>query len=80
MKILFATESFAMGINVPSKSVIFYSIKKPDNGNFRILNSGEYIQMAGWAGRRRKDTEGLVYIFFRNWWYSWNKSNLTNAK
>ncbi len=53
-----------MGINVPSKSVIFYSIKKPDNSNFRLLNSGEYIQMAGWAGRRRIDTEGLVYIFF----------------
>ena len=66
VKILFATESFAMGINVPSKSVIFYSIRKPDDRGtgFRLLSSGEYTQMAGRAGRRGKDTEGLVYIYF----------------
>lgn len=53
-----------MGINVPSKTVIFYQIRKPDSQNFRFLNSGEYIQMAGRAGRRGIDTEGLVFIFF----------------
>ena len=61
---LFATESFAMGINVPTKSVIFFSIEKNDGQKFRTLKSGEYTQMAGRAGRRGIDKEGNIFLFF----------------
>ena len=61
VKVLFATETFAVGINMPTKTVVFTSYSKVDNtGQCRMLRSHEYIQMAGRAGRRGKDTEGLV--------------------
>lgn len=64
LKLLFATESFAMGINVPTKSVIFFSIRKMDGNGFRFLKSGEYTQMCGRAGRRGIDKQGDVFLFF----------------
>lgn len=60
IRILFATETFAVGINMPTKTVIFTSYQKHDNDGMRLLRTDEYIQMAGRAGRRGKDTEGLV--------------------
>jgi superfamily II RNA helicase len=59
VKLLFATETFAVGINMPTKTVIFTAFQKHD-GNLRMLRTDEYIQMAGRAGRRGKDTQGLV--------------------
>ena len=64
IKLLFATETFAVGINMPTKSVIFSSLSKFDGRGFRLLKSHEYTQMAGRAGRRGKDTKG--YIFHLN--------------
>jgi len=60
IKILFATETFAVGLNMPTKTVIFTSLKKYDERGLRLLRTDEYTQMAGRAGRRGKDTEGLV--------------------
>jgi len=61
IKVLFATETFAVGINMPTKTVVFTSYcKVTDGGEMRMLRTHEYIQMAGRAGRRGKDTEGLV--------------------
>jgi superfamily II RNA helicase len=61
VKALFATETFAVGINMPTKTVVFTSYRKvTDGGDMRTLRTHEYIQMAGRAGRRGKDTEGLV--------------------
>lgn len=62
LKILFATETFAMGVNMPARTVVFDSISKHDGNNFRNLLPGEYIQMAGRAGRRGLDTTGTVII------------------
>ncbi|XP_029633587.1 helicase SKI2W [Octopus sinensis] len=62
VKILFATETFAMGVNMPARTVLFDSISKHDGTNFRNLLPGEYIQMAGRAGRRGLDTTGTVII------------------
>lgn len=62
IKILFATETFAMGINMPARTVIFDSIRKHDGTQFRNLQAGEYIQMAGRAGRRGLDSTGTVII------------------
>uniref|UniRef100_A0A0A9WLI5 Helicase SKI2W n=1 Tax=Lygus hesperus TaxID=30085 RepID=A0A0A9WLI5_LYGHE len=62
VKLLFATETFAMGVNMPARTVVFYSIKKFDGGEQRFLLPAEYIQMAGRAGRRGEDTVGNVII------------------
>ncbi|KAM0672022.1 hypothetical protein OCOL_001080 [Ordospora colligata] len=62
VKILLATETFAMGVNMPAKCCVFLSLSKIDNGTFRYLSSGEYIQMSGRAGRRGMDAVGTVMI------------------
>ncbi|GFE54548.1 DEAD DEAH box helicase domain-containing protein [Babesia ovis] len=63
IKVLFATETFAMGVNMPARSVIFTSIHKHDGQKTRHLTASEYTQMAGRAGRRGLDSFGSVYIF-----------------
>ena len=60
LKVLFATETFSIGLNMPAKSVIFTSLKKFDGVKTRHLTSAEYIQMSGRAGRRGIDEKGIV--------------------
>lgn len=62
VKLLFCTETFAVGLNMPTKTVLFAGLKKFDDqtGGMRLLRMDEYIQMAGRAGRRGKDTFGTV--------------------
>ena len=60
VRVLFATETFAMGINMPAKTVIFTACRKFDGTDFRWMQSGEYIQMSGRAGRRGLDDRGIV--------------------
>ncbi|PIA43943.1 hypothetical protein AQUCO_01800177v1 [Aquilegia coerulea] len=62
VKALFATETFAMGLNMPAKTVVFTSVKKWDGDSHRFIGSGEYIQMSGRAGRRGKDERGICII------------------
>lgn len=62
IKMLFATETFAMGVNMPARTVVFSSIRKHDGTGFRTLLPGEYTQMAGRAGRRGLDPTGVVII------------------
>lgn len=62
VKILFATETFAMGVNMPARTVIFDSHMKFDGVEVRMLKPSEYIQMAGRAGRRGHDENGTVII------------------
>lgn len=62
VKVLFATETFAMGLNLPTRTVIFSGFRKHDGKNFRDLLPGEYTQMAGRAGRRGLDKVGYVLI------------------
>ncbi|WVQ67181.1 uncharacterized protein L199_005376 [Kwoniella botswanensis] len=62
VKVLFATETFAMGVNMPAKCVVFSGIRKHDGTSFRNLLPGEYTQMAGRAGRRGLDTTGTVIL------------------
>eukprot|EP00930_Biecheleria_cincta_P028758 TRINITY_DN20049_c0_g1_i1.p1 TRINITY_DN20049_c0_g1~~TRINITY_DN20049_c0_g1_i1.p1 ORF type:complete len:1065 (+),score=272.73 TRINITY_DN20049_c0_g1_i1:63-3257(+) len=64
IKVLFSTETFAMGINMPAKTVVFTNTRKWDGLEYRILHAGEYIQMSGRAGRRGKDDRGLTIIMF----------------
>ncbi len=59
VKVLFATETFAVGINMPAKTVCFDSLRKFTGEGFRYINSKEYFQISGRAGRRGKDKTGL---------------------
>ena len=60
VQLLFATETFAIGINMPTKTVIFTQMSKYTHSGFRLLYSHEYTQQAGRAGRRGFDTKGIV--------------------
>jgi superfamily II RNA helicase len=62
VRVMFCTETFAVGLNMPTKTVLFAGFKKYDEqtGGMRMLRTDEYIQMAGRAGRRGKDDKGIV--------------------
>ncbi|GAA5995397.1 ATP-dependent RNA helicase MTR4 [Rhodotorula paludigena] len=62
LKVLFATETFSIGLNMPAKTVVFTSVRKFDGRDFRNLSGGEYVQMAGRAGRRGLDDRGIVIM------------------
>ena len=62
IKVLFATETLAVGVNFSTASVIFTSLSKFDGTTHRPLLAHEYTQMAGRAGRRGIDKEGHVWI------------------
>lgn len=66
IKVLVATETFAIGVNMPAKTVVFTELEKFSGQQKRPLLSSEYIQMAGRAGRRGQDTIGSVYIMAMN--------------
>jgi ATP-dependent RNA helicase DOB1 len=62
LKILFSTETFSMGLNMPARTVVFTAVRKFDGENFRWLAGGEYIQMSGRAGRRGLDDKGITIL------------------
>ncbi|RME82044.1 MAG: DEAD/DEAH box helicase [Planctomycetota bacterium] len=61
LKLLFATETFALGVNMPAKAVIFDSLRKFNGIREVYIKARDYQQMAGRAGRRGIDQEGYVY-------------------
>ena len=66
LKVLFATETFSTGLNMPAKTVVFTNVRKFDGEGFRWISGGEYIQMSGRAGRRGKDDRGVVILMLDN--------------
>lgn len=60
IKLLFATETFAVGLNMPTKTVVFTNLSKFDGSNMRYLQAHEYTQQSGRAGRRGYDNKGIV--------------------
>lgn len=67
IKVLIATETFAIGLNMPTRTVLFNSLYKHDGTKLRLLKSHEFIQMAGRAGRRNIDTIGHVILMTNNY-------------
>lgn len=61
LKLLYTTETFALGINMPARAVVFDSITKFDGVDFDWLRTRDFLQMAGRAGRQGMDEVGLVY-------------------
>jgi ATP-dependent RNA helicase DOB1 len=62
IKVLFATETFSIGLNMPARTVVFTQVTKWDGVKRRPLTSSEYVQMAGRAGRRGLDDRGIVIM------------------
>lgn len=61
VKLLFTTETFAVGVNMPARSVVFSALRKFDGVGFSYLKTLSYYQMAGRAGRQGMDDEGNVF-------------------
>jgi superfamily II RNA helicase len=80
ISVLYATETFAVGINMPAKTVCFDSLEKYDGFTFRYLNSKEYFQIAGRAGRRGIDTQGYVIALVDRIRTDVNKVKLITSK
>ena len=66
VKVVFATETLALGINMPARTVVLEKLEK-FNGEARVpLTPGEYTQLTGRAGRRGIDVEGHSLIQWAN--------------
>ncbi|MFH1877466.1 MAG: DEAD/DEAH box helicase [Candidatus Omnitrophota bacterium] len=61
IKVIFTTETFALGINMPARTVVFDELRKFYGRGFSDLKTRDFYQMAGRAGRRGMDKEGFVY-------------------
>ena len=64
IKVLFATTSFSIGLNMPTRTVVFTEFYKFNDEKREILSSSEYLQMCGRAGRRGIDSIGNVFLLF----------------
>lgn len=62
LPVVFCTETFALGVNYPARTVVIGQVTKRDDNGFRSLTNRELLQMAGRAGRRGQDKRGYVYI------------------
>jgi superfamily II RNA helicase len=60
VKVVFATETLAAGINMPARTTVISSLSKRTDRGHRLLTASEFLQMSGRAGRRGMDTTGHV--------------------
>lgn len=64
IKVVFATETLALGVNMPARSVLLEQTDKWDGSAHTPLTPGEYTQLTGRAGRRGIDTEGHAVVVY----------------
>ena len=62
LKIVFATETLALGINMPARSVVIESLSKFNGESHDLLRPGDYTQLTGRAGRRGIDKHGFGVV------------------
>ncbi|MBE3558479.1 MAG: DEAD/DEAH box helicase [Ktedonobacteraceae bacterium] len=67
LRAVFATDTLALGINMPARSVVVGSLSKFDGQEMRLLTPNEYSQLTGRAGRRGMDTRGAAVIPYSPW-------------
>ena len=65
VKMVYATETLALGINMPARTVVIESLTKWNGSAHVSLSAGEYTQLSGRAGRRGIDTEGHAVVSHR---------------
>ncbi len=66
LAVVFATETLALGVNMPARSVALEKFTKYSDAGRQFLTSGEFSQMTGRAGRRGLDDEGHAIVCFSN--------------
>ena len=66
IKVLFATETFSIGLNMPAKTVVFTNVRKFDGREMRWVTPSEFVQMSGRAGRRGLDERGIVIMMIND--------------
>ena len=87
IKFLFATETLALGINMPAKSIYLDRLNKYDGIKTRLISQSEFLQLTGRAGRRGIDDKGYAFLTFDKninpeWYsnlFSLESSNLNSA-
>jgi ATP-dependent RNA helicase HelY len=67
LRAVFATDTLALGINMPARSVVVGSLSKFDGVGMRLLTPNEYQQLTGRAGRRGMDERGAAIIPYSPW-------------
>ncbi|HEY0890535.1 MAG TPA: DEAD/DEAH box helicase [Nocardioides sp.] len=65
IKVVFATETLALGINMPARTVVIEKLTKWNGENHADLTPGEYTQLVGRAGRRGLDVEGHGVVLWQ---------------
>ena len=66
LKVVFATETLAAGINMPARSTVISALSRRRDRGIATLSHNELLQMAGRAGRRGFDTQGKPSTIVRN--------------
>jgi superfamily II RNA helicase len=67
LRAVFATDTLALGVNMPARTVVVGSLSKFDGQQMRLLTPNEYRQLTGRAGRRGLDTRGAAVIPYSPW-------------
>ena len=67
LRAVFATDTLALGVNMPARSVVVGSLSKFDGQEMRLLTPNEYRQLTGRAGRRGMDVRGAAIIPYSPW-------------
>jgi len=67
LKAVFATDTLALGINMPARTVVVGSLSKFDGQQMRLLTPNEYQQLTGRAGRRGMDAHGSAVLLYSPW-------------
>jgi ATP-dependent RNA helicase HelY len=67
VKLVFATETLSLGINMPAKAVVLESFSKFNGETHELLRAGEFTQLTGRAGRRGMDEQGTAVILYSSY-------------
>jgi len=67
LRVVFSTDTLALGINMPARSVVVGSLSKFDGIQMRLMTPNEYQQLTGRAGRRGMDEKGAAVIPYSPW-------------
>ncbi len=67
VKLVAATETLALGINMPAKTVVLESLSKFNGETHELLRPSDYTQLTGRAGRRGIDTEGTAVVLYSSY-------------
>ena len=67
LRAVFATDTLALGINMPARSVVLGSMSKFDGTQMRLMTPNEYQQLTGRAGRRGMDAKGAAVLLYSPW-------------